>query len=197
MMALYAVAAYLIGHISGSLILGKLLYHEDIRQKGSGNAGTTNALRVYGWRFGLMTFAIDLLKGLVVAMIAQKLGGWAVFWLPFFAVLGHNYPILFQFKGGKGIATSFGALLILAPKVALILVIVFAVLVAWTRYISLGSVSGGLITTIAGGYTFFTTANRPLSLLLIALGLLSLWRHRGNIVRLIKGNERKLGERAS
>lgn len=184
------VLSYLIGNISGSLILGKLLYGEDIREKGSGNAGTTNAVRVYGMSFGVKTFIIDFIKGLVVSLIALKVGGSMIFWMPLAVVLGHNFPILFHFKGGKGIATSFGCLLVLDPKFIVVLIVVFVILVFSTKYMSAGSVTVAVICLIYGIYLLSGHVLYR-GLIFTVLAAMALIRHRGNIVRLAKGEEKK------
>ena len=111
------VIGYLLGSISTGVILSRVFGHKDIRNQGSGNSGTTNMLRVMGKKFALLTFAGDLLKGIIAVLIGKALLGTQAGEIvgAFGAILGHNFPLYFGFKGGKGIATSFGCLLIVFP----------------------------------------------------------------------------------
>ncbi|MDO5754924.1 MAG: glycerol-3-phosphate 1-O-acyltransferase PlsY [Tissierellia bacterium] len=183
----WIILSYFIGNISGSLILGKLLYQEDIRKKGSGNAGTTNAVRIYGMKFGIMTFVIDFLKGLFIGLLGKYLGGNLIFWMSLAVVLGHNFPLFFKFKGGKGIATSFGVLIVLSPGFILILLGIFLLLVFKTRLMSLGSIVASIIAFGYGIYLYPHDYYRSLTFMVLAI--LALFRHHSNIRRLLQGKE--------
>ena len=192
---LVIVLSYLLGNISTGFLLGKWLRNEDIREYGSKNAGSTNALRVFGIKIGLMTLAGDMLKGFLAAKIGFALGGETLMAIAALSVvIGHNYPVFLKFKGGKGIATTAGVLLALSPFLFL-LQIGLMVLIVWiTKYVSLGSVVNAILLPV-----FIAIFYRPFSwTLIVATGLMALmavFRHRANVVRLLNGNERKFGEK--
>ena len=184
--------AYLLGNISGGMIFGKLLFNKDIRDYGSKNAGTTNALRVFGIKAGALTFIIDVLKSLLACFIGMKLLGLSGILLAgIFVVIGHNWPIFLNFKGGKGIASSFGFIMFLDYKIAIVAIIIFIIIVILTKYISLGSM---LTTTLVLpiSYIFFGYRNIYVLLTFLLLASLSIFRHNSNIIRLINGNENKI-----
>lgn len=184
--------AYLLGNVSGGMIFGKLLFNKDIREYGSKNAGTTNALRVFGLKVGALTFIIDVLKSILACFIGMKLLGLnGVLLAGIFVVLGHNWPVFLNFKGGKGIASSFGFIVFLDYKIAIVAVIIFVTIVVFTKYISLGSM---LTTTsvLPISYIFFGYTNIYVLLTFLFLASLSIYRHKSNIKRLINGNENKI-----
>lgn len=184
--------AYLLGNISGGMIFGKLLFNKDIRDYGSKNAGTTNALRVFGIKAGTLTFIVDVLKSLLACFIGMKLLGLSGILLAgIFVVIGHNWPIFLNFKGGKGIASSFGFIMFLDYKIAIVAIIIFIIIVILTKYISLGSM---LTTTLVLpiSYIFFGYRNIYVLLTFLLLASLSIFRHNSNIIRLINGNENKI-----
>lgn len=184
--------AYLLGNISGGMIFGKLLFNKDIRDYGSKNAGTTNALRVFGLKAGVLTFIIDVLKSILACFIGMKLLGlYGVLLAGIFVVIGHNWPIFLNFKGGKGIASSFGFIMFLDYKIAIVAIIIFIIIVILTKYISLGSM---LTTTLVLpiSYIFFGYRNIYVLLTFLFLASLSIFRHNSNIIRLINGNENKI-----
>lgn len=186
------IIAYILGNISGGMIFGKLLFNKDIRDYGSKNAGTTNALRVFGIKAGALTFIVDLLKSILACFIGMKLLGLnGVLLAGIFVVIGHNWPIVLNFKGGKGIASSFGFIIFLDYKIAIVAIILFITIVVLTKYISLGSI---LTTTLVLpiSYIFFKYRNIYVLLTLLFLASLSIYRHKSNIVRLINGNENKI-----
>ena len=186
------IIAYFLGNISGGMIFGKLLFNKDIRDYGSKNAGTTNALRVFGIKAGALTFIVDVLKSLLACFIGMKLLGLnGVLLAGIFVVIGHNWPIVLNFKGGKGIASSFGFIIFLDYKIAIVAIILFITIVVLTKYISLGSI---LTTTLVLpiSYIFFKYRNIYVLLTLLFLASLSIYRHKSNIVRLINGNENKI-----
>ena len=196
MIILSAVAGYLLGSANTSLILGKLFYKKDVRQYGSGNAGATNTLRTLGKTAALLVVAGDFVKGMLACLIGRWLagetsaGGWAgEYAAGLMAVIGHNWPLYFSFKGGKGVMSAFSVAVMLSPFAALICLSGFILIVAVTRYVSLGSMVGGIafpvMTWILG---------EPLFLVLTAvlLAVLIIFRHFSNIRRLVAGNEKKL-----
>lgn len=190
---LVVVIGYLLGNISSSYLVGKLGSNIDVREHGSGNLGATNAYRVLGFKAGSIVFLADALKGILATLvglwiigdIGGLVGGIA-------AVAGHNWPFMLGFKGGKGIATSFGAIIVLFPLIALILFLVEGVVIAVTGYVSLASVSVAIlfpILVVAFGY------NIKLIIGALLLGALAVYRHRANISRLLKGQENKITSR--
>lgn len=186
------IFAYLLGSISSSFIVGKLAAGVDIREHGSGNAGTTNILRVIGWRWALVVLAADLIKGVLAIAFAHLVtgGSAAAMALSGFAVVaGHNWPLYFGFRGGKGIATTIGVLITLSPTPALYAGLVGVALLILLRYVSLSAlvfVTLILIFQIAmhtpGGYIWTT----------FAIAVMAYWRHRGNIERLMHGREPRI-----
>ncbi|MGN0772486.1 MAG: glycerol-3-phosphate 1-O-acyltransferase PlsY [Candidatus Ventricola sp.] len=186
------VAGYLLGSISTGVVLSKLFAKTDIRSQGSGNAGTTNMLRVLGRKMALFTFIGDMLKGIIAVFIGKWLIGGELGGLlgVVGAVLGHYYPLYFGFKGGKGIATSFGSLLFVFPVQALLAFAVFLILVAITHYVSVGSVAAAITLPLL---IVITRWNEPvLWIITVCIGASVIWRHRANIQRLRNHTENKL-----
>ena len=191
-MILTVVIGYLLGSISTGVVISKYFAKTDIRTQGSGNAGTTNMLRILGRRLALFTFIGDMLKGIIAVFIGKALVGGDLGGVlgVLGAVLGHYYPLYFGFKGGKGIATSFGSLLFVFPLEALLAFAVFLILVAATHYVSLGSVVAAFTLP---ALLFFTHGdNMTVCVITACIGVSVIWRHRANIKRLIDGTESKL-----
>jgi glycerol-3-phosphate acyltransferase PlsY len=193
-----SVIGYLVGSVNTSIIVGKLLYKVDIREHGSGNAGATNTLRTLGKSAAAYVVIGDFLKGVLACLIGRWVFGEinpgdgifiGEYMAGFFAVVGHNWPVYFGFKGGKGVMTSFAVALMFSPMAALICLVVFIIIVAMTRYVSLGSMVSAAIFPAAA-----LLFNEPLYMVLTgaALAVLIIWRHRANIGRLVSGNESKL-----
>ena len=212
---LTALVAYLLGSISSAVIVSRSLFCEDVREKGSGNAGATNVLRNYGKKAALITTVGDLLKS-IAAVLA---GGFILTHLQLTGtteisvdglrivgrylagaccVLGHLYPIYFGFRGGKAVMTSFGMILILDYRVALLCLLVFLVTVGISRMVSLGSVLAVLIAPFAvcflGLYVDNTSREATLfcTLVIAVVALTVIVKHRSNLVRICNGNENKL-----
>ena len=191
---LSAVLGYLLGCIPTGVLVARIYGVRDIRTLGSGNSGTTNVLRNLGWLPSVLTLVGDCLKGYVACLIGKQLGGDAGMLAGgLCAILGHDFPVFMGFKGGKGIATSLGLIIAINPWLALALLAVQIVAVALTRYMSVAS----LITTVAFPilvcFTERSRENFPLFLGAACIAsLLSLFGHRGNIQRLIRGEENRL-----
>jgi len=197
------VIGYLLGSANTSLIVGKF-YGIDVRQHGSGNAGLTNTLRTIGKTAAFFVILGDILKGVISCLIGyyllkdvqfaglipvevpQKAG---MFFGGLGAVLGHNWPLYFGFKGGKGILTSFSVVMMTAPYIGLILLGVFIIIVAATRYVSLGSIIGCALFPILIAICYKNIVFVIYAALLAALAII---RHNQNIVRLLSGTESKL-----
>ena len=185
-------AGYLLGSISTGVVLSKLFAKTDIRSQGSGNAGTTNMLRVLGRKMALFTFIGDMLKGIIAVFIGKWLIGGELGGLlgVVGAVLGHYYPLYFGFKGGKGIATSFGSLLFVFPVQALLAFAVFLILVAVTHYVSVGSIAAAITLPLLIVITHWQEPS--LWIITVCIGASVVWRHRANIKRLMNHTENKL-----
>jgi glycerol-3-phosphate acyltransferase PlsY len=197
---LIVLIAYFIGNFSPSFILGKMLEKKDIRKFGSGNAGSTNAIRVFGLKIGIITFLCDILKGILAVIIGGIIGkSIGLFFIgqyiaAFFVIIGHNWPILLKFKGGKGIASTLGVYLFLDPMVAGIAFLISIGIIIKTRYVSLASLVGSFLIFIMT--LILRWENKPFVLLTFLLALLAFYRHRANIKRLLNGTESKFGEKA-
>lgn len=185
---LILLAAYLLGSLSGSLLLGKLR-GVDIRQLGSGNAGGTNALRTQGWKFALGTVLVDVGKGALAAWLAIRFGG-GIDWLPYAAagaaVLGHVYPVFHGFRGGKGAGTLVGVLLVLWPLAVVVMIGAWLLVLVASGYVGLSTVLAGLgLVPLA----LATDAGPARLVFTIALALFLVFTHRGNLARLRAGTE--------
>lgn len=195
---LTAVIAYLLGSMNTSILVSKFM-GKDVRKEGSGNAGATNTLRVFGKGAAAVVILGDGLKGVVAILIARLLvnvlpgignANIPVYTAALCVILGHNFPIYFGFKGGKGIMTSAAVILMLDWKIGLA-VVAFALLVmAITKFVSLGSCLACVAFPTA--IAIFRNDDVYLVILAILMGALALFMHRANIVRLVKGTESKL-----
>lgn len=189
---LVAIIAYLLGNLSFAFILGKLIMKKDVRDFGSGNSGATNAIRAFGAKIGVLAFLGDVLKGIFAVIIGRTLCGEVGGYLAgAFVIIGHNWPILLNFKGGKGVATTVGVVLIISPLVALICFIIGFIIAFFTRMVSLGSIIGMALAPIVV-IIFIKPFNIKLFIFCAFVASMSIYRHRENIKRLIKGNENKL-----
>lgn len=189
------VLCYLIGSFSSAYILGKLIMKADIRSYGSGNAGATNALRVFGKKIGLMVFILDILKGILAVYIGGKILGYDGKILGgFFAVVGHMWPIFLKFRGGKGIATSFGMLLSIHWPTAIITLIGFIIVLLLSKYVSLASISACVLAPIVIALVK-EPFDRKFFIAVLIIAITSIIKHRSNIRRLLNGQEYKLGEK--
>lgn len=199
LVVLSCVIAYLLGSVSSGLIIAKISNGPDLRKVGSGNTGASNVQRTMGWKAGLLTFAGDSLKAVLACLIAELLTGdhMASLAAGLFVIIGHNWPVFHGFRGGKGVAASCGVLVYCFWLPAVICFVVTILLIAVTRYISLGSMF--LLTSYAlllslwyyqGAYRLFVI------LWAVLLALICIGRHHANILRLIRGTENKLGKKA-
>lgn len=190
MIILSAIIAYILGSIPNAFIIGKYFFDTDIRTLGSGNVGSTNALRNFGKKAGIATLILDAIKGFLAVLIANKLAGtngMAICLL--FVVLGHMYSLFLHFKSGKGVATAFGALIYIDIKFVLILLAIFLIVVFTSRMVSLGSILGALSAIIIG-YFYFGPSNIYWSILIMAA--LIIYKHRSNIQRIRNHKESKI-----
>jgi len=194
------IGAYLIGSIPAGLLAGKLR-GIDIRKHGSGNIGATNVVRTLGKGMGISVFVFDFLKGMVPVLLAKQFVG-ASGWIPILAailaILGHNYPVWLKFKGGKGIATSAGALAGLLPWALLVAVVVFGLTFALSRYVSVASVATAASLPITTAILTYRSSGltSPLLIFTLIIAALAIWRHRANIQRLRAGTEHRFTPRS-
>jgi glycerol-3-phosphate acyltransferase PlsY len=204
-LGLKVLLSYLAGSLNGSLIVGKLVGGVDIRTLGSGNAGGTNALRTQGKWFALRAVLIDIGKGYLppwllpalvlpgVPLDAEVSRTWLTLACAGGAVVGHCYPVWFDFKGGKGAATAIGALLGIAPGLALLAAVVWVLVIATTGFVGLATILGTAVLPVWVALTRFTE-QRELFGFLIGLALFIVYTHRDNIQRLREGRENRLAK---
>ncbi|MBS5945707.1 MAG: glycerol-3-phosphate 1-O-acyltransferase PlsY [Peptoniphilus harei] len=189
---LVIVISYFIGTISGSYIIGKLFLDKDIRKYGSGNAGTTNAMRVLGKKAGVITFIIDFLKGVAVTFIIGSFFEKNLIPLGILgAVIGHDFPFYMNFRGGKGVATTLGALALFNFPLTLICYIVWVLGTVITKMVSVGSILFFISIIIV--YTFMSDLTTYNIILVNFIALIGIIRHKDNIKRIMAGNENKVG----
>ena len=188
---LIAVIAYLLGNISTGLIVGKLFAQTDIRKVGSGNAGTTNVMRTLGWLPSVVTLVGDVIKAIAAMLVGMWLDPEMGKFIAGVAVVaGHNWPVFFGFKGGKGIASSLGVILMTDPWIALILLVIqFSILIP-TKLMSLASVASSIAYPIL--VAIFHWGDWGYMLFGFILGFMALYSHRANIKRLLNKNENRL-----
>lgn len=190
---LAALVGYLLGSFPTGLLIGRWLCNIDIRQYGSKNIGTTNMFRTLGPKAAGIVLVGDMGKGMLAVAFANWLAGEPQIALSLTgglaAVLGHNYPIFLKFKGGRGVATAFGVLCLLQPKVVMIVFPVWLVLVLLTRYVSLGSVVAAFVAPIAAWWFNYEL---PLVLFTTAAAAFVIIRHKENIGRLLAGTESRI-----
>lgn len=212
LLALIIILSYLVGSIPTSIIVSKAAKGIDIRKHGSGNAGGTNVMRVLGWKHGLLVILLDALKGVIAVVFIARLHYGS---MPFenatpfddftlvqiiagiSAVIGHIWTVFAEFKGGKGIATALGMLLMIITVDMLVAIGIFTIVVLISKYVSLGSIIGAIavpITLIVRENIFHVDIQSYNTLLpfVIAVSLLVIFTHRKNVVRLINGSEHKL-----
>ena len=192
---LILVFVYLLGSISGSIIISKNFFREDIRLKGSGNAGTTNAFRAYGVKYAALAMSIDFIKTILAMLIADKVGlavgasEFTKYISGVVVVIGHIWPIYYNFKGGKGVACSIMVNLYLSPIIVIIQLIEFFTLNYIFRIMSLTSL---ILTYSAVIYQFIKNDNLPMLIMLIVNAIIITYSHRENVKRLFEGKENKI-----
>ncbi len=190
---LAVIIAYFLGNINPAILIGRL-HGVDIKKEGSGNAGTTNVLRVLGKKAAAETLLVDIGKGVVAVLIGKVVGGMIMTdpgllgaWCAVAVFCGHIWPAAFGFKGGKGIATGFGSIVTACPPVGGIILLVAVLGMILTQRVSVGSVAAALTLIVAGFY--FAPSY---GIYFAIMGLIAIWKHRANIGRLIRGEEPKI-----
>ena len=190
-----AIIAYLIGSVNFSIIISKKMAGFDVREKGSGNAGTTNMLRTVGKKAAAITLVCDILKGVISILLAKLIGNiWKgldiellVQLAGIFVILGHTFPVFFKFKGGKGVATSLGVILTTNWQIGLICLVFALILIVLTQMVSVGSVAAAILYPVL---TIFMAGNYTISAIIIAV--LIVFNHRENVKRILAGTENKI-----
>lgn len=203
---LMAIVAYLIGSVNFSIIFSKKFAGFDVREKGSGNAGTTNMLRSAGKGLAALTLVCDILKGVVSIVIAYLIGKISNEAFPevvvqvagIFTVIGHTFPIYFGFRGGKGVATSLGILLLINWQIGLICLVFALLIMVLTRTVSIGSIMAAVLFPVL---TIFMVADESSHYIVkdgnyvifgIIMALIVIFNHRSNLIRIMKGEENKV-----
>lgn len=191
-----AVIAYLLGSFSTGIMTARLFHGPDLHTVGSKNTGASNVLRTMGWKAGIITFLGDFLKAFLACMIGFWLTGslYGKLLCGLLVILGHNWPVFFRFKGGKGVASSCGVMVSCFPVPAVIAYAVAIGLISLTKYISVGSMA--MLTVFALLTSLLYSAGDPLVIVWAALlAALCVLRHRANIQRLLRGTENKFGHK--
>lgn len=188
-----SVLSYIIGNISASYLIAKYAAGIDIRKYGSGNAGATNVLRTLGKKAGVAAFLGDALKGVFAVVLGRLIAGEdGQIFAGLFVVIGHNWPVFLNFKGGKGIATTIGVMTAINPYIVAAIIPIGIVVIIITKYVSLASIMGMIIFPII---MLFTHQNIKLVLFSFILSIMALYRHSTNIKKLMEGTESKLGQK--
>ena len=191
-----AVLAYFLGCFNGAVVVSRYILRDDVRNHGSGNAGLTNFYRTFGGPLTLVVILSDAVKAVVAVLFAMWIAGsispelitLSKYWAGLFCLLGHMFPVTFQFRGGKGILSGGTIALMIDWRVALVVWGGFLILAIATRYVSLGSCWAGLSFPFV---TWFVYQDELITVLAVIIGGLILWKHRGNMVRIAKGTESK------
>lgn len=191
-----AVVSYALGCCNGAVMVSRGILKDDIRKHGSGNGGLTNFCRIHGGILSVLVILIDVLKavfsilfaGYIFAQLSAELVPMAKYWAGLCCILGHMFPITFQFRGGKGVMSSGAISLMIDWRLALLIWGCFLICAIATKYVSLGSCVGALAFPIGSYFIFHETV---ITVLAIVMGALVIFKHRGNILRLIKGTESK------
>ena len=192
---LTALISYLLGSVNGAIIISRLCYGSDVREQGSRNAGLTNFYRCYGKKLVLPVLLIDLGKGMASVLLGRRLlaaagaemSGAAAGMLS--CIIGHMFPVYFHFRGGKGVLTGLGAMLMLDWRLGLASVIVFSLLLSIWHYVSLGSVTAAALMPLEA---WLLGHEPPVILMIFISGFLVVWKHGSNLGRLVRGEENKL-----
>jgi glycerol-3-phosphate acyltransferase PlsY len=198
------VGSYLLGAIPCGFLVARAVMHDDIRNHGSGNIGATNVGRVMGWRWGSLVLLLDALKGAVPTYVLPRLalatGEYTFIQLSVAcgvsAVLGHMFPVWLNFRGGKGVATALGVVVVLSPWASLVALLVFVIVLSSTRYMSLSSMTASIAFGITSLTLLWPTglngSNASLTAFSVLVPALIVFRHRANIGRLLRGEENPL-----
>jgi glycerol-3-phosphate acyltransferase PlsY len=206
---LCCLVAFVVGGIPFGYLVGRAILKDDIRKHGSGNIGATNVARVIGWKWGSFVLVLDAIKGLLPTLGARLLmasrfsedaAQTATILAGIAAILGHMYPIWLKLRGGKGVATALGVVLVISPVASLVALILFSIVVGTTKIVAAASIAAaiGFAVTqlILLGSKVFDFAKLPLTLFSIIVPALIVWKHRSNIGRILRGEENRIGKRS-
>jgi glycerol-3-phosphate acyltransferase PlsY len=209
MMIACCLTAFVVGGIPFGYLVGHLILKDDIRKHGSGNIGATNVARVIGWKWGSIVLILDAIKGLSPTLAAKMLLSSRPDCSPNFvlfatiatgiaAILGHMYPVWLRLRGGKGVATALGVVLVIAPKASLAALGLFLIVVAITKIVAMASIAASIGFAVTQltilGPSAFELGKLPLTLFSIIVPGLIVWRHRSNIARMWQGKENKIAK---
>jgi glycerol-3-phosphate acyltransferase PlsY len=191
------LAAYLLGSIPFGVLLTKMLGRGDVRKSGSGNIGAANVVRVAGPAAGILTLVLDAAKGAAAVLLAERYTNGSATWMTLAALaalVGHCFPVWLRFKGGKGVATALGVFTVLSPLAALAALTLFVLVVAYWRYVSLGSIFAAAAMPMLIYFLWAPPHAPPLIVTAgtFAASALIVWKHEANVQRLVQGGEPKL-----
>ena len=197
---LLVVGSYFLGSINFAIYISKAAYNKDIRTFGSGNAGSTNVMRTFGTKAALIVLLGDIMKSFISVTVTMLICGVEVAYLAgLSAMIGHCYPIYYQFRGGKGFATAGGMVLAADPLAFLICALIFVIIVASTKFISAGSMMAAMFLPLVLNMIYRTSGGVPgaVAICSVLLALFIIFRHKENIARLMKGEEKKFSFKKS
>jgi acyl phosphate:glycerol-3-phosphate acyltransferase len=198
--------AFVVGGIPFGYLAGRYVLHDDIRSHGSGNIGATNVARVIGWKWGAIVLVLDAIKGLVPTLAAQLVLKsrldpdrllLVVIATGVCTIAGHMYPVWLRLRGGKGVATAMGVVVVISPIATVIAVGIFLLVALSTRIVALASIAASLSFSVTQlfllGKTAVSLPKLPLTLFSVIVPVMIVWRHRANIARIWRGEERRMG----
>lgn len=201
----FCVLAFLIGGIPFGYLLGRLLLKDDIRKHGSGNIGATNVARILGWKWGFMVLFLDALKGLLPTLAIKlylpehtsiAMMNLGAILAGICCIVGHMYPVWLKLRGGKGVATALGVILVIAPQASGVALVTFLIVVGLTRIVGLASIVSVISFTVAQmilmGADAIVFKQLPMTLFSTLVPALIVWKHRSNIARMLRGDEKKM-----
>ncbi|AKM43233.1 glycerol-3-phosphate acyltransferase [Burkholderia contaminans FFH2055] len=193
---LAALVAYLIGSVSFAVVVSGAMGLADPRSYGSKNPGATNVLRSGNKKAAILTLVGDAFKGWIAVWLARRFGlpDVAVAWVAIAVFLGHLYPVFFRFQGGKGVATAAGVLLAVHPVLGLATALTWLIVAFFFRYSSLAALVAAVFAPVFDVF-LFGTGHNPVAWAVLAMSVLLVWRHRGNIAKLLAGQESRIGDK--
>ncbi|KVD38402.1 glycerol-3-phosphate acyltransferase [Burkholderia sp. ABCPW 11] len=194
---LAALVAYLIGSVSFAVVVSSVMGLADPRSYGSKNPGATNVLRSGNKKAAILTLVGDAFKGWIAVWLARRFGlpDVAVAWVAIAVFLGHLYPVFFRFQGGKGVATAAGVLLAVHPVLGLATALTWLIVAFFFRYSSLAALVAAVFAPVFDVFQFGMPGHNPIAWAVLAMSVLLVWRHRGNISKLLAGQESRIGDK--